>query len=398
MTVLKKELLDMLRDRRTIITGILLPVILYPLMFGIMGSSMENMEKEVFESTTVSFIGAKANEAQDLLAETFAIAEGVSIISSANPVKALEDGDIKVLIRAEDGGELIQLSLIYDENKMSSSNSMNYVSEIVNAFNNAVVQEKLHELGINMQELYPTAFGSMTLNAYIEETTGEKVSNGSGGMMLGMMVPMMLVVILATGGMSAAVDLFAGEKERKTFEPLLTTRAGRFPVMMGKFMAVNCFAAGTAIMMVVGMVGGFLINPSMITMGMGENINLSLPIGVILLAVLLVLLMTLIFSGIHVAISTWSRTIKEASSYSTFIMLAAMIPSFVTMYMQAGDVELWMMAVPVLNVIGALKIVLAGMLQYNYILVAIASSAAFLAIVLGFTLNLFKKEQIMFRT
>jgi sodium transport system permease protein len=105
----------------------------------------------------------------------------------------------------------------------------------------------------------------------------------------------------------------------------------------------------------------------------------------------------MIFSGIHVAISTWSRTVKEATSYSTFVMFAGMLPALGTMYMQGGDVKAWMMSVPVLNVIGALKMVLAGILRYDMILIAILSSAVFLAVVLYFTLNLFKKETVMFR-
>jgi len=167
-------------------------------------------------------------------------------------------------------------------------------------------------------------------------------------------------------------------------------------VLLGKFIATNFFGIATTAMMLIGLIIGYSLYPQMLTMGMGE-VTLKLPALVLGLVVLLVLLLTMIFSGVHVAISTWSRTVKEASSYSTFVMMAGMLPALGTMYMQGGDIKPWMMCVPVLNVIGSLKMVLAGILRYDMIIIAIAASAVFLAVVLAFTLNLFKKESVMFR-
>jgi ABC-type Na+ efflux pump permease subunit len=67
------------------------------------------------------------------------------------------------------------------------------------------------------------------------------------------------------------------------------------------------------------------------------------------------------------------------------------------MNIQAGDVEMWMMAVPILNVISALKVVLTGMMRYDLIFMAIGSSAVFLAIVLFVSARLFSKESVVFR-
>ncbi len=395
--VIKKEILDMLRDKRTIITGILLPIILYPLMFGIMGSAVSGMEEEVLNDTTIA-ISREVSSSEDVMDilnnEIFLDAEGIKLVPSDDPVKALEDGDVKLILDATstNGGDSVELKLYFDESKMASTNSQSYVSGIISKYNALELNRRLADLGIDLAELY-------AVNLSVENVsvlTGEVNEVGSGGLYMSMVLPMMLVIFLSSGSMAAAVDMFAGEKERKTFEPLLTTRAGRLPVLLGKFISTNIFGIGTTLMMVIGMGVGYILFPEMLTMGI-EEVTLKLPPVIIILCILLVLLLTLIYSGIHVTISTWSRTTKEASSYSTFVMLGGMLPAFATMYMQAGDVKTWMMTVPVLNVIGALKMILGGVIRYDLIGIAILSSGVFLLVVLVFTLRMFKKESVMFR-
>lgn len=394
--VLRKEIKDMLRDKRTIITGIILPVVLYPVMFGIMGRAVSGMEEKVRTDTTIA-VSAEVmanDEAMDILSDdVFAGEAGIKLIGSDDPVEDLKKEKVKLWLDVEKSPDgKLDITLYYDENKMDSMNSQSYVSHLVNNYNNRKLYERLAEMGIDMATLYPVRFVSQSVSVL----DGEKVYVGSGGIYLSMVLPMMLVVFLSTGSMAAAVDMFAGEKERKTFEPLLTTRAGRLPILLGKFAATNVYGLASTVMMLIGLVIGYILYPQMLTMGMGE-VSLKLPGLVIALVVLIVVLLTMIFGGIHVAISTWSRTIKEASSYSTFVMVAGMLPALGTMYMQGGDIKAWMMCVPVLNVIGSLKMVLAGILRYDMILLAIASSAVFLAIVLSFTLRLFNKESVMFR-
>jgi len=395
--VLRKEIKDMLRDKRTIITGIILPIILYPVMFGIMGKAVSGMEEEVLNDTTIA-VRTEIAENEEIISilrdEVFLGETGIKLIGSDNPVGALKNEEVKLyldIVRDPDSG-VLKMNLYYDQNKMDSTNSQGYVSNLINGYNNRKLYEKLSDMGIDVASLYPVTLSVENISVI----SGDEDSVGSGGIYLSMIVPMMLVIFLSTGSMAAAVDMFAGEKERKTFEPLLTTRAGRLPVLLGKFIATNVFGIATTSMMFVGLFIGYMLYPQMLTMGMGE-VTLKLPGLVLALVVLLVLLLTMIFSGIHVAISTWSRTIKEASSYSTFVMFAGMLPAMGTMYMQGGDIKTWMMCVPLLNVIGSLKMVLAGILRYDMILIAIISSAVFLTIVLSFTLNLFKKESVMFR-
>ncbi|MDL2288849.1 ABC transporter permease subunit [Oscillospiraceae bacterium OttesenSCG-928-F05] len=403
--VFRKELVDILRDKRTIITGVLLPLLLYPVMFGILGGTLSGMQQEMLEDTTVALMGEARNDTVKAFLETtvFAEAPGIKLETPEDPTGALALGEVKVILNipegtlqgqgvAPSGGDQATIELYYDEQRTASQNSVGYVQEFLEAYNDRVVDERLRALGIDIGALRPVTTRLESVTAL----TGAEETGSTGALMVTMLIPMLVTIFLSTGSMSVAIDLFAGEKERKTFEPLLTTRAGRLPVLIGKFMAVTLYGICNALLMLLGMVVGYLMFPAMLTMGL-EDMHLNIPVGAVVLAFLLIVLMAFIFSAIHVILSTWSRTVKEASSYSAFVMIAGMLPSFFTMYMQAGDVQAWMMAVPVLNVIGALKLVLGGVPRYGLIGLAILFSALFLAIILLFALRLFKKETVMFR-
>jgi sodium transport system permease protein len=107
--------------------------------------------------------------------------------------------------------------------------------------------------------------------------------------------------------------------------------------------------------------------------------------------------MAIFFSGLHILLSTYARTVKEASTYGSFVMIACYIPIFATMNMMGGDFKFWSAFVPVMNVTGCLKMVLAGINDFTYFGITLAVTAAFVLIVMIAGRYMFKKENIMLR-
>jgi len=197
--------------------------------------------------------------------------------------------------------------------------------------------------------------------------------------------------------MTSAVDMFAGEKERKTMEPLLTTHAGRNDILTGKFLAVAIMGTLSTILMLAGMVLGFTLNPKAFGDGMTDGGGLNLPVDALLLCLALVIAIQLSFTAIHVMLSSYAKNVKEATTYGTMVMLAGMIPAYATMFMQSGDVPRWMMFVPLLNVAGAMKMLLGGLMDYGMVAISLGVSAVFLAALLFCTSRMFHKESVMLR-
>ncbi|MDR1736124.1 MAG: ABC transporter permease subunit [Oscillospiraceae bacterium] len=388
-----KEMTDAFRDRKTIITTLLLPLFLYPLMFFFMNGAFGDMMDTAGGKTTVAVMGSASAQVREILA----LNPDITIADTQDPMTALKDGDVTLVLEGTQvsGGKL-DVRVIYDDKKNASNTSMSYIGTLITQYNQASVNNQLAEMGIDMESLSPVTFSAVDL----AEATGEQ-DGGNAGMMLSMMLPMLLVILLAVGGMATASDLFAGEKERKTMEPLLCTRAGRTAILTGKLMAVTTFAILNVIATVVGLAMSYFLSPDFFSISdeaMGTVQALNLPIPTVVLTVLLVLIMALVFSCLHVVIATYARTTKEATTYGTFVMFISYIPVLGTMMMGAGDIAEWMMFVPVMNVVGSLKMLLGGIVNYGFLGGSIAVSAVFLVAVMALARWLFGKETIMLRT
>ncbi|MCL2030889.1 MAG: ABC transporter permease subunit [Oscillospiraceae bacterium] len=389
--VFLKEMLDGFRDRRTIISSLLVPLVLYPMMFTFMDRGLSGMMEGVEERTIVAVAGSAA--VYDILA----LNPGISVRESEDPLADLQNGNVTLALRGTETPDgKLEVEIIYDDKKNDSSRAAELVGRLVGQYGQMAVEQSLAALGIRLADLVPVTQRYTTISEATDETDG-----GSAGMMASMMVPMLVVVLLAVGGMAIASDLFAGEKERKTMEPLLCTRAGRSAILTGKLLAVTTFALLNVTASVAGMGIALMLAPGIFSMSdemTGAASALNLPIPVILLTVGLVLLMALVFSGVHVVISTYARTSREAATYGSFIMIVSYVPVFALMFLGAGDIQRWMMFVPVMNVSGALKMVLGGITDYTFLLGSIGVSLLFVLGVMALARWMFTKETIMLRS
>jgi sodium transport system permease protein len=183
-------------------------------------------------------------------------------------------------------------------------------------------------------------------------------------------------------------------------EPLLCTRAGRTSILTGKLLTVTAFALLNVVSSVAGLWLSYALSPDFFNLAeAGESLKpLQFQAGTVVLTICLLLIMAVVFSGIHVVIATYARTSKEAATYGSFVMLISYIPVLGSMFMGAGDVGGWMMFVPIMNVVGSLKMLLGGVADYVFLAVSIGVSAVFLAAIMALARWLFNKETIMLRT
>jgi sodium transport system permease protein len=346
--IFKKELIDIVRDRRSILMTLLLPLVLYPLMFWFIGSQTA-AQIDGPSLTTIA-----VTESARVKLEPIFTGESTVMQVFENPVDAVGGGNADVAIIA-DGWHF---RVVYDANRTPSAMSVGHISGILAEYSQVMQMTAISELtGLTFAEiagLAPISFETAT----VEAETGEE--SAGAGMFLSMMLPMILVILLSVGGMPTAVDLFAGEKERRTFEPLLCTAARRTDILAGKLGAVTAMSLVGAVASGAGMVIGYLVNPKAMTMGLDDMQGIALPPVTLLLVLLIIMAMAVFFSGLHILLSTYARSIKEASTYGSFVMLASYIPVFASVMKLGGDFGFWTAFVPVLNVTGSLKMVLAG--------------------------------------
>jgi len=397
MIVLRKEIKDLIRDRRTIISSIVIPMILIPLVNIVMGGGIQKFEQDMNENVTVALSqSSNTAEIRELVRDRILSKNpNIILVDTDDPVKALENNEIRCIIELESSykekleeGKPIRVTLQYDESKSKSQAAADIVAWAVDEFSAEVIEERITALGLDPAILQPVQIERMNI------APNDKGNN----MMLEMMLPFLISMLVAIGGIPAATDIVAGEKERNTFEPLLTTMPDRGSLLLGKYLAVTLFSFVSLVAIMAGLSIGYMINPNSLTMGVDEGLKgITLEPLAVVLALLITIALGMTFSGIQIALSTIAKSYKEAQTYLSFLMLATMIPGYATMFMQASDLSPVMFVLPVMNTVAAFKMVLSGSINYFNLVLALATSVVFVALTLAFAASLFKKEKVMFR-
>ena len=395
--VFKKEVKDLIRDKRTIITSILVPMLLIPVINTIMGGGVKKFTEDLNENVTIAL--SKTSNTPDtvqLVKEKLIDGNsGLVLVEAGDPEEALQKEEVRCILDFESGyaeklekGMPFKITLRYDESKTKSQAGVDIVAGAIEEFEAGIVDERIEALGLSKDILRPVVIERRNISD----------SGGGGNMMLMMLLPLMIGLLVSIGGIPAATDLVAGEKERNTFEPLLTTMPGRGSLLLGKYLAVTLFSFASVVAIVAGMAIGYLINPTSLTMGVDSQISgFEIQPAALVMALVITIALGMTFSGIQITLSAFARSYKEAQTYLSFLMIIAMIPGYATMFLQPGDLRPYMFALPVLNTIASFKMILGGVINYSNLALALATSAVFVAATLWLAASMFKREEVLFR-
>ena len=379
-----KELRDTFRDKKTIISSILIPIIIFPILAFAIGLGSSDMVKESKEPVKISVISEGNNTFLDFLKSR----EDVNIIEKKDPEKALEKLDIRAIVKIREdfdevleSGENPEIEIIYDESSQKSDMARSRIMEIISAYSQGIVAKRLNEAGMDIKILEPVDIKTVSVSK----------EGGMGVMMMSMLLPLMLTLWSAVGGIAAATDLGAGEKERQTLEPLLTTKASRTSILMGKYFAVVVAGIIGTLASLIGFIIATKINPDF----MGEGVSMSA--GGIGIISLVCLLLAFAFASIELTISFYARNFKEAQTYLSPITIVLMVPVYLTMFVDGKSVPEYYFHIPILNTIGIIKEVIVSVYNYKHILITTGWSLVYILLFLFITVKMFEKEQVIFR-
>lgn len=332
--VARKELLDLFRDRRTVLLGLFLMPILFPALILGAGSMAERKTRTQLESTLkLPVIGAEhAPNLIDYL-------RGQNI--EAQPAPEDPDADVRaqtfdaVLRIAPDYSERwresrsAQVELIYDSSRRDSQIPIARVRGAIEQYNRTLAVLRTIDRGMSPEVLQPVRVGQRDV----------ATPESKRGMLLAFL-PYLLILSSFLGGAYLVIDVTAGERERQSLEPLLATPAARASIMSGKILAAIAFGMLSLLLILAAFKLSFAVAP-----GQMRLVNLSWPL---LLQLLLVLLpMVLIGTTLLTLISASVKSVKEAQSYMSVLMLLPIIPTVMLLVNPIKN-QLWQFTVPFL--------------------------------------------------
>ena len=378
----RKELVDALRDRRSLLSALLYPVLM-PLMIVLMFGAVVRMEGG---DRPLEVPVAGREHAPNLVA--FLEQRGVTLLDPPDdPEAAVQAGDVDlVLIIDEEYGERFRavepapVQIVHDSSQTASRTGISRLRALLREYAGRVAALRLLARGISPDVTQAVRVDDLDL-ATPAETAARVFA----------MLPMFLILSAFIGGLNVAIDTTAGERERKSLEPLLVNPVSRGALAAGKWLTTSAFGVAAAVLTLVM----FLVMMPFVPL---EQVGVQLSLGArqLLLMSAITVPMALLASSLQMFVATFARSFKEAQTYVSVMIFVPMIPGIVTQIypLQPAD---WMMLVPALSHQLLLIDVMGGEEIATLSLSISALATTLLALLfLALTARLLKREKIIF--
>ncbi|RJF73411.1 ABC transporter permease [Deinococcus cavernae] len=404
--IARRDLLSTIRDRRTLTSTILIPLLLIPLftlglplLLGkLIGGQAEARQK-------VGVVGTLPAGLRDALTrdektpDGKTLRAGVELVNVTDPLKAVQSGEVDAALKtaralpARAGDSTGELELYAKlSNLKAQTGAYAKVQATVEAYNKTLTVERLKSLGLSAAALTPISVTSVDASPPQEQKSGQ----------LGFLIPMLMLQFILSGAMATALDATAGEKERGTLESLLVSPVRRSEVVAGKLLSTTLTALVTATFSLIGFLLAGLAS-SVLMRGMNQEFTqamggqLTLTAGGLIAMIGIVLSVALLISAILIALCIYARSYKEAQTYVTPLSLLIVLPAVTLQFsdfLKKGDA---LYAVPLFgSMIGILDIV-KGTLTPGHALTAIAVNLVGTLLLALLALRSFGREEVIFR-
>jgi sodium transport system permease protein len=395
--VYRKELREALRDRRTLISTLIVPLILFPLLtagFAALAITLVGKAKE--EVPHIMILGGQ--DSPQFLAGLRKNDKIVVAPLAGNWKDQIINKDIRAAVEIPPGfqSDVAQqkptaLKIYIYRGDMKSSFGADRVQDYFKTYSDSVVKERLAAKNVPDSALKP--FDVKQENV----APPEKVGGATFGGLIGYMV----ILLCLTGGMYPAMDLTAGEKERGTMETILSSPVSRVHLVLGKFFLVLSASLVTAALSVTSMGVSFWAVErfhAFDTAGSdAAELQLSLGPGSVLSVFVMVLPLAVLFSAALMTISLFAKSYKEAQSYVTPMMMVVILPAVAAM-LPGVELTSELALVPILNMSLLCKELVTGTYHWNYIAIIFSSTCVYAAAALFLAVKMFQREDVLFRS
>ncbi len=388
--LIRKEMLDILRDKKTLIMMILVPIVLYPLLIigmTLVLNSVMSTSEEV--SYTVGFDGEYADVVADLQE---VMAQDSEEFDEDVEFLAMDEGGSSAVLDATlrfetDSDGRLRAEITYDSTAMNSAHVCRMLEDAVEGYRQKLVVEGLAKLDLDEDFLHP-----------IICTTVDEVSEAeSFGFSIGGSIGMMLIVMILMGALYPAIDTTAGEKERGTLETLLTLPVTNFQMIFSKFVSVAIIACVTALLSLISLAGSvlFLIFGVAGDMVVEFGFSATAMVGALPMLFLTMLVTALLSSALCMCFCVFAKSFKEANNYVTPLLLVVMIASMAGM-LPSVELDQRTVLIPIVNVSLMMKQVLSQ--QFSFVLAGVANlvNLCVSILIIWFLAKMYDSENILF--
>lgn len=393
--IYKKEILDLLRDKKTLIMMVLVPLILYPLIFigaMLITSAVSNsihtseysvaiVEEDGCQYDRDTFIRLVEDTEDEL-------EYNLKVVDSDSPEEELLAEEIDVCVIVGRNGEKTTFNVYYLSSVTNSSAAADMVEDKLELFEKTTEEQMLKELGLDADSIMNPVEVSWTDKSNKEEKLGS---------IMGSILPFLLITSILMGAVYPAIDTTAGEKERGTLETLLTLPVRNDELIMGKFLAVATISVVSALLnlLSMGIMAVYLFSIINTADAEAAGINLTGFLPAALIVVLCVLAFALFISAITMCVTTFAKSFKEANNYVTPLLLVVMFTGYIGFIPNIGFTPL-LASIPVVNICLLITNLLVFKYNFYLILIVLVTNVAYAVLAVWVLSKIYDSEDILF--
>jgi len=381
MVVFRKEAVDNVRDRRSVMTACLGPLF-FVFSLGAVITVVSNQAAELTR-TPLSLPVVGMDRAPDLM--TFLRENNVHPREEAgSPEDLIRSGDAKVVLVVPDdygtalrAGRSAPIQVVSDRSHTTAMAAVGRVEGLLSQYSVRLGALRLLARGVDAGIAQAVALERVDLSTP-QSRSGEMLN----------MVPLILVLSLFMGGMGVATDSTAGERERGSLEPLLINPVPRWAFVLGKLMATACFSFAAMAMCLAGLallprVVSFTDFGGVFALPLGTTVLLLLPLGVTA-------------GALQMVVASFAKSFKEAQTTLGFLNLIPAVPGMFMVFLPVVP-KPWMCVVPMLSEEVLISRLVRGEgVEPGHLLMALASGLAYAAVAVVVTVRLYRSERVLF--
>ena len=387
LTVFSKEVVDNFRDRRTLVTALLMGPLLGPMLFAfVINLTIERSLSDADSTMQLPVIGAEhaPNLTRFLQSRNIAVIDGPADRAAA--LAAVKQGtlDIVVLIPVEFGEQLregspARVELISDQANTEADRDARRARNAIRAYSQQLVTLRLVGRGVS----------PLILRAVNVDEVDVSTPSGRAGILLGMMSYFFIFALLM-GGMYLAIDSTAGERERGSLEPLLSLPVTRDQLMLGKIAAACVFMAMSLMLSLWSFFIALKFMP-LEQLGMTPNFGPAVVIG----AFFILAPFILVGASVMTLVASFTKSYKEAQTWLSVVLIAPTLPVLIVSILNVRS-QLEFMFVPSLSQ----HLILVDMVKNEplnlvHVAISITSTLAIGALLTWICARLYRREGLL---
>ena len=392
-TIAKKELVEFVRDWRTIVAILVIPLLMFPILFNLFPLLLASEAAEL-DAVVVDLVV----QSDDVPEELVGLLENASLNPMYEPLPDIEalsepnedqerlrNGSVDAILRLRTNGTVLEYAVLYLSTSEQSLEARSRAFDALASWEENETVRRIDAAGLDANETLDPLRWSGDVGQSDAATQGEQA-----GMALSLFIPLVLAVWTFSSAIQPSIDMTAGERERGTLEALLGLPCSRMELLMGKWLAVATITGAGVLLQIAGLLFaiGFLASSDLIS-------TPSVSLTALVFLCLAVLLFAVMVVAFELALAMRSHSVKEAGSILGPAVLIILFPALFTQVINLDGIETFWFAIPVVNVLLALRELLMNRVVYLHVAVWLVSSTVYAVAAAYYAARQFKREDIV---